>query len=64
MISSCRKDLEKSKDLLRLERMQAIRPDPEEGNGRKCLLLKPEIKRNGMSKEAVYYDGLGGDHPY
>lgn len=53
-ISSCRKELEKSKDLLRLERIAIVRPDPEEAsgpNGRKCVLLKPEIKCDGMWKE-------------
>lgn len=52
-IANCRKDLEKSKDLLRLERMPTIRPDPEGGsgpNGRKCLLLQPGVKRNSMRK--------------
>ena len=57
-ISICRKDLEKSKDLLVLERMPTVHPDPEEGsgsNGRKCLLLKPEIKRSGMSQTGALW---------
>ena len=51
-ISSCRKELEKSEDLLKHERISSVRNEPgseDAGNGaRKCLLLRPEVKYNGM----------------
>ena len=49
-ISKCRKELERSKELLRLERIAVVRPDPEEGpraSGRKCLLLQATVIPNG-----------------
>ena len=66
-ISRCRKDLEKSRDLLRLERIAIVRPDPEDErgpNGRKCLLLKPEVKRNGMLEAGNLLQPLEVDKPY
>jgi len=65
-ISNCRRELEKSKDLLRLERIAIVRPDPEEGpgpNGRKCLLLKPEIKCSGMLEVSVLAQSPEVDSP-
>jgi tRNA (guanine37-N1)-methyltransferase len=50
LISKSRGMLEKSKDLLRLERVTSVRedPDPELAKaGAKCLLLKPEVKADG-----------------
>lgn len=49
-ISKARHLLEKNKDLLRLERIGAVRDDPDTtiaAKGGKCLLLKPEIKVGG-----------------
>ena len=49
-ISPCRKDLEKSDDLFRFERISSVQADPgagADGNGRKCLLLKPGVRHNG-----------------
>lgn len=49
-ISQCRQQLLKSKDMLELERLTAIHPDPDQElarQGRKCLLLKPEIRHDG-----------------
>ncbi|MCJ1368454.1 tRNA(m(1)G37)methyltransferase [Acarospora aff. strigata] len=51
-ISKCRKELERSKELLRLERIAVVRPDPEEGpraSGRKCLLLQATVIPNDTS---------------
>jgi tRNA (guanine37-N1)-methyltransferase len=48
-IGPSKKALEKSKDLLGLAKLQSIRPDPSGEAGRKCLLLKPEIKHDGRS---------------
>lgn len=45
-IAKYRKALEKSKDILRYERISAIAPDPDQSlaaKGHKCLLLKPSI---------------------
>ena len=54
-ISQCRQTLEKSKDMLKLERGAAsVRADPlpELGNtGKKCLLLREEIKADGEAVE-------------
>ena len=48
-ISRCRANL--GHDLLRLDRMASVRPDPEESDlkkGRKSLLLRPDIRPNGI----------------
>jgi len=50
-ISRFRAQLEKSKDALRLERLINVRPDPDPAlasKGGKCLLLKPEVKPEGI----------------
>jgi tRNA (guanine37-N1)-methyltransferase len=49
-ISRCRAELEKSRDLLRLERISSVRDDPDPtfaSKGGKCLLLQPEVKVDG-----------------
>jgi tRNA (guanine37-N1)-methyltransferase len=49
-ISRCRTQLDKSKELLHLERLTAVRDDPDPisaSKGGKCLLLKPEVKPDG-----------------
>ena len=47
-ISKCRSELQNSQDILRLERIANVRPDPAEGTvGRKCLLLKPDVREQG-----------------
>ncbi|KAL2352263.1 Met-10+ like-protein-domain-containing protein [Cryomyces antarcticus] len=51
-ISKYRAALEKSKDVLEVERIITIRPDPVAAyanNNGKCLLLKPEIKHDDSS---------------
>ncbi|KAE9989640.1 hypothetical protein EG327_002441 [Venturia inaequalis] len=48
-ISQCRKDLEKSGDLIQAPRLSAIIQDPDTElakQGRRCLLLRPEIKHD------------------
>jgi tRNA (guanine37-N1)-methyltransferase len=48
LITKFRTDL--SRDLLKLERISSVRTDPDPGNveaGRKCLLLRPEVKVDG-----------------
>ena len=50
-ISRCRTQLDKSRELLRLERLTVVRDDPDPilaSKGGKCLLLKPEVKPNGI----------------
>jgi tRNA (guanine37-N1)-methyltransferase len=50
-ISQCRKDLERSSDLLQATRLSSIIQDPDvelAKQGRRCLLLKPEIKHDGI----------------
>lgn len=57
-ISSVRKDLERSKDLLVAERIGQVQPDPDPGlaaKRKKCLLLKPEIKLDGMPHRVSGY---------
>ncbi|OBR15735.1 tRNA (guanine(37)-N1)-methyltransferase [Colletotrichum higginsianum IMI 349063] len=46
-ISKYRKQLEKSKELLRLDRLDSCRNDPK-APGLKCLLLRPGIKADGV----------------
>lgn len=49
-ISRFRTQLEKSKELAKLERIQHVQSDPDPAlakNGVKCLLLRPEIKPEG-----------------
>jgi tRNA (guanine37-N1)-methyltransferase len=49
-ISKMRTGLEKSKEMIKLERLVNVRPDPDEAlaaKGGKCLLLKPEVKPDG-----------------
>lgn len=59
-ISSCRKELEKSGDLIKHERISPIKKEPGEvsNNGRKCLLLRPEIKHNGRDCYPICEDGM------
>ncbi|KAI9743494.1 MAG: tRNA(m(1)G37)methyltransferase [Claussenomyces sp. TS43310] len=48
-ISKYRTELEKARDLLRLERLQAVTEDPDPliaSKGGKCLLLAPDVKVN------------------
>lgn len=50
LISNYRKQLEKSKELLDLERFDCIVADPDStlaAQGKKCLILKPNIKPSG-----------------
>ena len=49
-ISKYRGQLEKAKDILKLERLGSVRSDPDESlasKGGRCLLLKPEVQRGG-----------------
>jgi tRNA (guanine37-N1)-methyltransferase len=55
-ISKCRTQLDKSKELLRVDRITSIRSDPDPllaSNGGKCLLLKPEVKHDGMAFKLI-----------
>jgi tRNA (guanine37-N1)-methyltransferase len=50
-VSKYRNQLEKSKDLLKLDRLANVRPDPDTrfaSKGGKCLLLNPVVKPGGM----------------
>lgn len=54
-ISLVRKALEKSKDVLAARRLQSVQPDPLPelaAKGRKCVLLRPDIKPDGRSLHA------------
>jgi tRNA (guanine37-N1)-methyltransferase len=45
-----RTEFEKSRELMKLDRLMNVQPDPDErvaAHGGKCLLLKPEIKPKG-----------------
>jgi hypothetical protein len=49
-IAKCRTKLEKSRDLLRVDRLTSVREDPDPlfgSKGGKCLLLQPEVKADG-----------------
>jgi tRNA (guanine37-N1)-methyltransferase len=49
-ISKCRTMLDKSRELLRLERITSVQADPDPtvaSKGAKCLLLRPEVKPDG-----------------
>ncbi|KAI9048130.1 hypothetical protein LZ554_007925 [Drepanopeziza brunnea f. sp. 'monogermtubi'] len=67
-LSCYRQKLEKSKELMQLERVMNVRPDPDPilaEKGGKCLLLKPEIKAedpttwSAVLQEAVEKDDIG-----
>lgn len=50
-LSRFRQQLDKSKELMQLERVMNVRPDPDPvlaEKGGKCLLLKPEVKPEGV----------------
>jgi len=50
-LSKFRQQLDKSKELMQLERVMNVRPDPDPllaEKGGKCLLLKPEVKPGGI----------------
>lgn len=66
--SRYRAQLEKSKDLLKLERLTNVRPDPDQGlakKGGKCLLLRAEVKSGApetwsqVLRDAVKAEELG-----
>ncbi len=47
LLSKYRKQLEKSRELLMLDRFDSIAADPDRelaSQGRKCLILKPDVK--------------------
>lgn len=49
-ISKCRSELFRANDVLRLERYQIVRPDPNEADakaGKKCILLRPQVDDKG-----------------
>lgn len=47
-ITKCRFDLTRSKDVLGLDRLGVVRPDPtDHNNGTKCILLRPELRDDG-----------------
>ncbi|KAK8213365.1 tRNA(m(1)G37)methyltransferase [Zalaria obscura] len=49
-ISRCRTELQKSKDILQLDRMSSVLSDPEPSEaqkGRRCILLRPELRDTG-----------------
>ena len=53
-ISRCRKDLEKNKDVLALERIIIVKPDPQPElarTGRKCVLLRDGIAHDGTKDQ-------------
>jgi hypothetical protein len=57
-ISRYRTQLDKSRDLLHLERQLSVRPDPEPtlaSKGGKCLLLQPEVKVDGEIRRIANY---------
>ncbi|CZT42249.1 probable protein MET-10 [Rhynchosporium secalis] len=67
-LSKFRQVLDKSKELMRLERIHNVRADPDSflaGKGGKCLLLRPEVKPEDPStwsdalREAVKAEDVG-----
>ncbi|KAJ0158055.1 tRNA (guanine(37)-N1)-methyltransferase [Colletotrichum tanaceti] len=57
-ISKYRKQLEKSKELLRLDRLDSCRNDPK-APGLKCLLLRPGIKADAPTTWGpVFQEGV------
>lgn len=55
-ISRCRSELERSRDLLKLSGVVTVRQDPELlDQGKKCLLLRPEIKHDGRTRRYMYF---------
>ncbi|WYZ34547.1 hypothetical protein EsH8_I_000823 [Colletotrichum jinshuiense] len=57
-ISKYRKQLEKSNELLRLDRLDSCRPDPA-ASGLKCLLLRPGVKADAPTTWGpVFQEGI------
>lgn len=55
-IAKTRTLLQKTQELLALERLINVRPDPDASlaaKGGKCLLLKPEVKAGGMRNSHI-----------
>lgn len=49
-ISRCRADLAKTREMLDMDRITPVKPDPVEEQaqaGGRCILLRPEILHNG-----------------
>ena len=58
-ISRCRAQLDRSRDLLRQERISSVCADPQlAAEGRKCLLLRPDIRTDGEKLETGLRRGL------
>lgn len=56
LITKCRTDL--ARDMLKLERISSVRFDPE--GGKKCLLLRPEVRVDGKGyKNGSRMEGMG-----
>src|SRR5271167_3744459 len=50
LISKFRAELDKSQELLRMERLTSVREDPDPviaSKGGRCLLLRPEVQPDG-----------------
>ena len=63
-ITRCRSYL--GPDILQVDRLTSVRTDPTDatqpnGNGRKCLLLRPEIKPNGAHEYPPWYSHRQAD---
>ena len=72
-ISKCRSELFRSNDVLRLERYQIVRPDPNEADakaGKKCILLRPQVDEKGKTSKSLVAitpssnEFSGADYPW
>lgn len=64
LISKYRKQLEKSKEIFALDRFDVCAADPDAAlaaQGKKCLVLKPHIKPDGMYNGIIFFFSAGED---
>lgn len=61
LLSKYRKTLEKTNEVFSLERFNVVAPNPEPSlakEGRKCLVLKPQVKASGKSFSFLFFSSF------
>lgn len=66
-ISNCRSALERSKDALSQERLGSVHPDPDAERakqGKKCILLRPEVRSAHAGSNEPQLNGASSSWPH